>query len=373
LRDFRILNSCVFFFKNILVIWFLFLKYKKVLKCLKITKFKMNYTKEKTLKCLINPCKFNRLCQGCSGVQTPHYPSDSRCEFSVKNWQSPPKNYKAFLEKISVKEKSLDEIIQICPEHFEFYQKASEMQEKFNDEETFLEAVQVFNEIYRKFYECRDFFKDYFTKIISFLQESHKINENDLDLLEKIAVSLKILAFAIMKNMKMKETLRKNEDLLESLFLLLKNTEFHIKTNPKIKGILSKTLFLLTNLNNLTVLPSNLLENLFDFCLRNLDNEDFELYFHLISCIWGLSYDENIKKTLKKMKESYFFRFFNENKEKFDIQFRELMLGFLFFVYGEEIKDWKAGNAKDVDIDKFMVYMEKNAMFSSYRINCLFE
>ena len=331
------------------------------------------FSKEKVLKCVIVSCKFNKPCPGCTGITTPHYLSDNRCELAVKNWQSLPKNCKSLFEKLNLKEKSIEEIVQICPNHFEFYQKVTEMIEKFENGEM-LDAIQIFNMCYRKFYECKDFFFGYFTKVFEiFIESGNNFEENSVENLEKISVCLKIFSFAIMKNMKIKDYFRKNDDLINMLLQLLKFSEENIKIKPKIKSITSKSLFLLTNFNNLSILTSTQLEELFDFCLRNLDNDDFELYFHIISCLWGLSYDENTKNSLKKLKETYFFKFFNENNEKFDIQFTELILGFLFFVYGEEIKEFKAGKLENTDIDKFMMFMEKKANVYSYRVNGLFE
>ena len=226
--------------------------------------------KEKTIRCILFPCRFNKPCKGCSNVPTPHLKSDSRCvsASSVKNWQSCTQNVKKLFNKITIKEHFPDEFLLICPEHLEFFPIALEMSEKLKNTEEFHEGLRLFNDLIRKFYECKEFFFEYIVNIVNFLKENpREIEDSQGNLIETIGLCLRILDFLIMKDMKIKVFLRKDEDLIEKLLSWLTENEHNIKIHLKIKKIIEKILFLLGNLNNLQEFSVSQSEEIFNFAL----------------------------------------------------------------------------------------------------------
>lgn len=343
--------------------------------------------KGKTIKCIIQACKFNKICNGCSEMNTVHLKSDQRCVHSIENWKSTNPSIKKTFHKICIKDHNYDEILLICPIHYELSIKVQEMIDNLNspfDSSEFLQGLQLYKELYRAHYECKEFFVDFLEKVFEFLKSIEKDMDNDNDetlllLTEKTSLVLSIISFSLMKDMKMKQKMRENNDLIENLQELLFRNESKIKISVQIKALLQKILFILNNLNNIQNFDEKLTEELLNFSFRNLDHEDFDLYYHLISLIWGLSYNEKVQAELKQMKGLYFFKFFNENKEKMDLQFQELIIGFLFFVYRDEIKTWKQkGEVEDyeeneaIEIDKLLFFLEKNHHFYSSRISYMF-
>lgn len=337
--------------------------------------------KEKVVRCLILPCRFNKLCKSCANISTPHLRSDSRCVNFLKNWQSAPQNFRKLFHKISIKEHSPDEILLVCPEHIELFAKALEMEAILKnslENEEFIEGLRSLNELYQDYYECKIFLNDFLGYVMNFIKETPKeIEETDDVLIEKISISLRIFSFVIMKDMKIKQLFRKDEILVESLVLWLTKNEYKLKINEKIKKIAEKLLFIINNLNNMECFSEVLTEELFNFGLRNLDSQDFDLYFHIISLLWSLCYIDKIKIELKELHGVYFFKFFNENNGKMDLQFQELLIGFLLFIFAEEIKQWKQlkireDEEENKEIEKFMFFLEKNQQFYSYRVSCLF-
>lgn len=321
---------------------------------------------------MIKPCKFNRMCVGCSEVPGPHFLSDARCKFSSRNWQSVPPTLRKTLKKTLIKEQSSEEIVLICQNHAEMFAEIEEMREKLEfsgDSQEFFEGMRAFKQIFKRFPECKEFLVEFLDKFSDFVCETQ---ENSEFFLEKLDISLEILSFVLIKDAKQRQKLRENANLLGKLEEILLFNEENLESSKKVKEIAKKCLFLLTNLNNLQAFPKELAEKLLDFALKNLENEDFGLSFHLISLIWGLVDDENLRKLLKKRKNLYFFKFFNENHGKMDLQFQELCLSFLMFVYREELENSRKKQGFDEDegeeIEKFADFIEKNQDFYSSRV-----
>lgn len=328
--------------------------------------------KEKTVKCVLKPCKFNRMCAGCPEVSTPHFQSDARCKFSSKKWQSVPANLKKAFPKTLVKDQSPEEIVLICQNHAEMFAEIEEMREKLAfscESPEFLAGMHSFKQIFKRFPELKEFLCNFVGKFEEIVCENP---QNSEFFCERLDISLGILSFVLIKDAKQREKLRENASLIKKLEETLFLSEKKLRTCKKTTEIVKKCLFLLTNLNNVQAFPSELAEKLMDFSIKYIENEDFGLSFHLISLVWGLADDENIKKSLKKRKNAYFFKFFNENHDKMDLQFQELCLSFLLFIYREELENVRnEGEVQEEaakEIEKFADFIEKNQEFYSSRV-----
>jgi hypothetical protein len=328
----------------------------------------------KVLKCVVSNCKFNSICHGCTGLTSQHLRSNIECKQNAKNWTSIPHDFKLKFKKICIKELKEQEIIQICPDHVLFYQLINENNELIPNIEANLDAFSNFvdnlDKILIQYQECNEYSFEFVIFIIKYIEnmEISLINqEKPITLL--FMKMLKIINLSYVKNISLKEMISNDEIFIEKLWNIL-NKENLSELNIYVLQIL----FLFSNLILFKTQKKSFLDKIYYFCLENIDKEDNELKYQIFSIIWAIAYEDEYKIKLKNDKKLYFFSFFNENYKIFDIKMHELLIGFFFFIYLEEIEEFlEHPNIGKMEIMEFVDNVYNIQSVYSDRLKFLFD
>lgn len=294
----------------------------------------------KVLKCVVGNCKFNSACSGCTGSTSHHLRSNLECKHYVQGWTPVPHNFKLKFKKICLNELKEQDIVQICPDHLLFYNLANEnnelvknIDENINDLANFTENL---DKLLIQFQECNEYSFEFVIYVIKYIEnmEISQVHMNQKITLIFIKM-LKIINLSYVKDLSLKESIANNEKIIDKLWNILNNGKL-----DEANVVILQILFLFCNLVIYKNQKKEFLEKLYYFCLKNIENEDSELKYQILSIIWALAYDDEYKTKLKNDKKLYFFSFFNENYKTIDIKMHELLIGFFFFIYLEEIQQY---------------------------------
>lgn len=317
------------------------------------------------LKCSINNCDFNKSCPGCNGLSKSHLKSDIRCDYYEDSWAPLPPNFKLIFHKIIIKDCKEQENIKLCSNHKDYYDICIELNEKIKtNDENIIEISSAFFSLIKDFPECNEYNFTYFEFFINFLNNKIKFIQNNQQEKEIFRSLFKIINFCLIKEVTFKEKLSNDEIFLNICMKIIKDNEKNIKLDIVENIYIIQIMFLLSNLILFKDFKKSMNEEIFNFCLKYLDVEDLKFKYQLISLLWSLCYENTYKNKIKEERKLYFFKFYNDNYQNFDVLMHNLILGFLFNIYNEEIQVYLLNREK---LEEFIEIQKTADLIKQYQ------